>query len=179
MSAVERGVIFFLTGPPGVGKSTIAKALAQRFEKSIYFDIDLMRWRVVKGLSLPAPGNFSEETQKQFDLAHVATGKAAQLYADAGFAVIAEHSSHKTYIDSFQAHAGPSEVIALTADLTTNLSRNRLRTSDSFDYKSLEFVIPMLNESFRKEHADAGYRVIDTTNLSVDEAVAKILREQP
>ena len=174
MSAVERGPIFFLTGPPGIGKSTIAKALAQQFEKSIYFDIDLMRLRVVKGLSLPAPGNFGEETQKQFDLAHVATGKAAQIYADAGFAVIAEHSSHKTYIDSFEAHAGPCKVVALTADLKANLERNSLRTSNSFDYSSLEFVIPMLNEGFRQEHKEAGYQVIDTTDLTIDEAVSII-----
>ncbi len=175
MSAVERGAIFFITGPPGVGKSTIARELANHFEKSVYFDIDLMRLRVVKGLSLPAPGNFGEETQRQFNLAHIATGQAACHYADTGFTVIAEHCSHVEYIDSFLEHAGSSEVIALTADLKTNLERNSLRTSPSFDYSSLEFVIPMLSESFRVEHTEAGYRLIDSTDLSIDEVVSKIL----
>ena len=176
MSAVERGAIFFLTGPPGVGKSTIAKSLARRFEKSIYFDIDLMRLRVVKGLSLPAPGDFSEETRKQFDLAHVATGQAAAIYAAAGFSVIAEHSSHSNYIESFVNHSGPSQIISLTSDLTTNLSRNSFRTSARFDYSSLEFVIPMLNKGFRKEHAESGYRLIDTTDLTIEDVVSMILK---
>lgn len=173
---MERGAIFFLTGPPGVGKTTVGKALANHFEKSIHFDIDHMRLRVVKGLSLPQPGNFGKETQLQFDLAHVATGKAAKFYADAGFNVVAEHCSHTPYIESFMRHAGPTTVVSLSADLETNLHRNSFRTSESFDYAGLGFVIQMMSESMPVEHAEAGFTLLNTTDLAVEETARQVLK---
>ena len=178
MSAVERGAIFFLTGPPGVGKSTVARALADRSEKSIYFDIDLMRLRVVKGLSLPKPGAFSAKTREQFLLAHVATGRAAAMYADAGLDVVAEHCSHTEYIEAFIQAAGPTSVVSLFAKIESNLKRNLQRSSDSFDYAGLDFVIKMLSESMPPEHAEAGYQVLDTTQLSIEQTVDQIIQAQ-
>ena len=159
-----------------MGKSTVAKALANRFGRAIHLDIDSFRLMVVKGIALPMPGNWNEETARQFDLAHIAAGQTANVYASAGFAVIAEHASHTPYIQSFLAHSGSAIVVSLTADLSTNQARNSARTSDSFDYEGLGFVIQMLNETMPEEHRTAGFPVLDTTNNSVEETVDQILK---
>lgn len=174
VEAVTQGPIFFLTGPPGVGKSTLAKALAQRFDKGVHIDIDHIRLSVVKGIALPAPGIWTEEHTLQFNLAHIAAAHQACAYADKGFAVIAEHCSHTQYIQTFVEIAPTTKVISLTADLTDNQERNALRTSTSFDYPSLAFVIEMLNESMRLEHADAGYPIVNTTGLDIESTVNQI-----
>ena len=176
MSATERGPIFFLTGAPGIGKSTVARALANRFKRAVHIDIDQIRLMVTKGLSLPGPWNMTEATTTQFELAHFSAGLQAKTYADAGFAVVAEHCSHVSYIEKFVPSAGSTTIVALTAEIEVNLYRNSLRSSGSFDYSSLDFIIPMLAEGFRQEFREAGIPIIETTNLTVEETVDLILK---
>ena len=175
MSAVGRGVIFFLTGPPGVGKSTVAKALANRFDRAVHIDLDRIRFTVVKGLSLPGPGNMTEETARQLNLAHVAAGLQAKTYEDAGFVVVVEHASHAHYIEKFVTSADQTKVVSLSADTVVNIERNALRASASFDPQGIEFIIPMLAEGLRAEFEAAGIPSIDSTHLSVDETVDQVL----
>ncbi|HLO97930.1 MAG TPA: AAA family ATPase [Fimbriimonas sp.] len=176
MDTLTKGRIFFISGCPGVGKSTIAKEIASRFEKGVHIDVDYIRLSVVSGLALPEPGKWTEEHTLQFKLAHIAAGKQAKTYADSGFAVVAEHCSHAQYIEAFLAEAPDSRVIALTADLEENQVRNSLRTSGSFDYPSLVPVIEMLNRSMAIEHAEAGYPIVNTTGQTVEHSAETILK---
>lgn len=168
------GPIFFLSGAPGVGKSSTARALANRFPKAVLFDIDYFRKLVVCGLSEPSE-DWSEETTLQFHLAHVAVGQAAKTYSQAGFAVIAEQCSSVESIQTFLENAGGGTVISLKADLPINLKRNRERTNKSFDPLDIEHFVLTLGESMPRDHEQAGFHVIDNTNLTIDETVERIL----
>ena len=178
MSTTERGAIFFITGAPGVGKSTVARALAQHFERSILFDIDYFRSLVVKGLRQPTSG-WDEETAAQFRLAHEAIGKVAKTYSEAGFAVIAEHCSFPDNVGTFLEQAGPAVVVCLKSDMETNLARNLMRTNKSFDPKDIEHFVLKMGDSLFLEHQKAGFPVIDNTNLTVEEAINRILVVSP
>jgi adenylylsulfate kinase-like enzyme len=175
MTSTQTGAIFFLTGPPGVGKSTVAKALANRFDRAIHIELDRIRLNVVKGLSLPGPGNMTEETTSQLNLAHVSAGLQAKTYADAGFVVVVEHASHAEYIEKFKACAGLINVVCLNAETDVNIERNALRASSSLDAEGLALIIPMLAAGFRDEFESAGIPSVDSTHLSVEETVDQIL----
>ena len=170
----ERGPIYFLSGAPGVGKSSTAKALANRFEKSVLIDIDYFRKLVLKGRSEPS-ANWTDETTRQIELAHIAVGKVAKTYSDAGFAVVAEHCSSPDSIQLFVDQAGPTKIFCLKAEMPTNLERNRNRQGKSFDPADIEHFVLSLGDSMHKEHHHAGINVLDTTNLTSEQTVEAIL----
>jgi shikimate kinase len=174
MSAVETGRFFFITGAPGVGKSTTARALANHFKKSILFDIDYFRSLVVKGLKQPTSG-WDEETELQFRLAHQAVGKVAITYSDAGFTVVAEHCSGYEMVQEFLTYSGGGVVVCLKSTMETNLARNLMRTNKSFDPKDIEHFVLSMGDSLYLEFEKEGMAVLDNTNLEVEEAVGEIL----
>lgn len=51
---MPEGRVVFLTGAPGVGKSTIGRALAECSERSFFLDLDAFRANVVRGLAQPS-----------------------------------------------------------------------------------------------------------------------------
>ena len=174
---MKRGQIFFISGAPGVGKSTTARALANHFEKSILFDIDYFRSLVVKGIKQPTSG-WDEETELQFRLAHQAVGSVAKIYSDAGFAVIAEHCSSPEMVQEFLDFSMGGVFVCLKADIQTNLARNLTRINKSFDPKDIEHFVLSLGESLWLEFERAGITVLDNTNFQIEETVQKILSVQ-
>lgn len=175
MSDLPKGRIFFLTGAPGVGKSSTAVALAARFEKAFQIDLDYFRQYVVSGLRQPTQG-YDEECHRQFCLAHEAAGKCAKTYSDAGFAVVIEHCSFPDTIKLFVQEAGPTTVVCLTCGLGPNLQRNLLRTNKSFDPKDIEHFVETLNPLMAHEFSSRGLPVLDNENLEIEESVNQILR---
>ena len=178
MPLTETGRIFFISGAPGVGKSTTAFALANRFEKSIHFNLDYFRALVVKGLKQPTQG-WDEETRLQFQIAHQAVGASARIYADAGFTVVAEHCSALEMVQEFLDFAGESTVVCLKASLETNLKRNLMRLNKSFDPKDIEHFVLSMGDSLYLEFSKEGITVLDNTNLDVEHALDEILSLKP
>jgi tRNA uridine 5-carbamoylmethylation protein Kti12 len=48
-------MIFLLSGMPAVGKSSVSKALMQRFDKGVHIPVDDLRAMVVSGMVHPVP----------------------------------------------------------------------------------------------------------------------------
>ena len=174
---MKPGRIYFLTGAPGVGKSTTANALANRFRKSIRFDVDYFRALVVSGLKQPTSG-WDEETETQFRLAHRAVGAVAKTYSDAGFTVVAEHCSGYDLVQEFLDYSEGGIVVCLKSKLETNLARNLMRTNKSFDPKDIEHFVLSMGDLLYREF-EGRMRILDTTHLTVSEAVKEILATRP
>ena len=79
--------IYFIIGPPAVGKSTTSRALAARFTRSIHIPVDDLRNMVVAGLALPA-AEWGVELARQVALARDTAAGMALAYREAGFAVV-------------------------------------------------------------------------------------------
>jgi tRNA uridine 5-carbamoylmethylation protein Kti12 len=169
------GPIYFITGCPGVGKTTTAIELAQRFEKAIHFNIDYFRAMVISGVAHPIP-TVTKETQRQFALAHTAVGKAAKVYSDAGFAVIAEHCTFPDNYHLFLAEAPTAKVLCLHADAQTNHQRNQERTERSFDPNDLNQAIDSMAEMLYTHYEKLGYPTYNNTHKDVEDAVEIILK---
>ncbi len=169
--SVKSAPVIFLTGAPGVGKSTVGRMLADQFEKAFFLDLDVLRENVVKGIAHPSAG-WSDETTVQFLLAHQAAGQIAQLYAAAGFAVVVAHCSSVEHFEHFHQECPSAKLVCLYADLETNIERNNSRTNKSFDPRDIEFFVHDLCPTMHLKFALADYNVLDTTSdtpeLSID-----------
>jgi chloramphenicol 3-O-phosphotransferase len=132
--------IFLITGTPGSGKSSVARALLQRFEFGLHLPVDDVREFVVSGIAHPVPV-VTEETNRQFRLARESMALTATIYAKNGFAVVIDDvissedvsSIFKPAFDEFDFHK-----IFLQPRLEVALERNRTRTSKNFDPSFLE-----------------------------------------
>ena len=80
--------VWFVTGLPGSGKSTIAPLLAKRFGKSAYVPGDYMSELIVSGVV--DPDGEPEEAERQVKLSHRNMCSLAKSFCDAGFVPVVE-----------------------------------------------------------------------------------------
>src|SRR5687768_7874585 len=120
--------LFLITGPPAAGKTTISRALMQRFERGLHIEVDVIREWVVKGIAHPA--DWTAETELQFELAENAATDVAKRYLDAGFAVAVDHCTSparlRAWLDRSLSKLTPKQIV-LVCSLDENYHRNRTR----------------------------------------------------
>ncbi len=168
--------VLFLTGAPGVGKSTAGRALADRFEKAYFLDLDAFRENVVKGICHPSAG-WTEETTGQFLLAHRAAGKVAYLYSEAGFCVVIAHCSSVEHVQAFLEECPTGHVTCLFADLETNVLRNNTRKNKEFDPRDIEFFVHELWSAMPQRFEEAGFSILETSLHSIQETADLLFAE--
>lgn len=165
-------------GTPASGKSTVSKALMQRFLQGIHIPVDDLRHMVVSGLSdmavLVPPA-----TLEQVRLARETACSMARNYSDNEFAVA---------IDDFWYSDKPDEVycqkigqritrVLLLPSLETTLQRLYSRNPNEGSFKKvLEPVIRQLHTEIAA-HPKTKWLVIDSSDLSVEATVDRILEE--
>ncbi len=170
--------IYIITGTPGAGKSTVAKALMQQFELGVHVPVDEIREWVVAGIAHPIP-KWTEETERQFRLARWSALQTATIYAEAGFTVaIDDVVQEPVFQRQYQQllHGYTIHKILLSPSVEVALERNAARTNKAFDTKVLTETTRSLHAELLKSNGpQAGWKVIDSSRLSVDETVAQIL----
>lgn len=122
------GVVYILTGVQASGKSTVAQALAERFDRSVHLHGDVFRRWIVGGRADLTP-DAGPEARRQLALRHALTAEAATTYWRAGFTtvlqdvILGEHLSElvKTI------KASPLHVVVLDPSPEVVLSRATAR----------------------------------------------------
>lgn len=171
-------VIFAVTGPPGAGKTSVSRALLSHFAQGVHLEVDALRGMVVVGMSDSVP-EWTDETERQFQLAEAAACDLAVRYFDAGMSVAIDHCRNLPRWDQFlAAHLGDRPVVRvlLLPPIDINLERNRRRTNKPFDPVVLEDIVHHMNQRYLTEISPR-WTLIQNEEASASELAAQILRE--
>ncbi|MEZ4731557.1 MAG: hypothetical protein R3E79_30940 [Caldilineaceae bacterium] len=174
--------IFLIAGAPAAGKTTVSRALAGRFAKSIHIPLDTIRDMVVSGLTLPNP-IWSQELIEQLAISRASVCAMALCYNQAGFAVAVDdfydQNSHLLEYEALLA-ARQTHKILLYPSEQTALARNldRYGPGRKTDHLAvgIRIVYDHLQSAVVDELTEQGWIVVDSTEQSVEQTVAEILK---
>jgi len=174
--------VFLISGTPGSGKTSVARALMRRFPFGLHIPVDDLREWVVAGIAHPVPV-WTAETGRQFGLARAAAASVARRYAAAGFAVaiddvVVPPEAAAAFDDAIGGVV--RHKVLLRPRLEVALARNAARGSKAFDPSILvETIRGLHGEMNPQRYAAAGWLVLDTSELGVKETVDEILARSP
>jgi hypothetical protein len=165
--------IFLVMGTPASGKSTVSRALMQRFERGLHIPVDDLRHMVVSGLADKSFG--VSPALDQLRLARASAAHMALSYSDAGFAVAIDDFWHVELRDGDYNPIIGNRVqrILLLPNLEVTLNRLRSRdgSTDHFE-QAIRFVHHAIET---RPELLTGWHVVDSSELSIDETVDCIL----
>jgi predicted kinase len=170
--------IVVIAGQLASGKSTIARAVLDRFPLGVHIDVDALREMVTSGLASPL--DWTTETTSQFELALEAAAVLAAVYHRAGFAIAIEGAFDPIVLDRQLAEAGLADVVVgviLHPPLDVALARNRARTHKPFDPAILEEAIRGIDADLTAQPIPEGWTIHDNGNETVPETTEWILAE--
>lgn len=159
--------LYIITGPAGVGKSTISKSLASKNEKSALIEGDDIYHLVCGGYVKPwLEGNHLEVFwENSIDL--------IMNFLNRGYDVVFNYICTPEDIEYLRNNIKSIKIklCILVTDEKTIIKRDKMRT---LDCQMGERSILLLNEFKAMDYSEKYY--LDTTLLSVEETVNKIIQ---
>ena len=124
--------VLILTGPPGAGKSSVAVALAERYDRVAHIDVDTLRHFITPTSFAPAgqPGFKRQQALATRNACAVALNFLQDRIAAIIDDVVIEHEHFDQYLDGLRAAGVPLHFVRLLPSLEVCQERNRSRPRD-------------------------------------------------
>ena len=159
--------LYIITGPAGVGKSTISRGIADSLEKSFLIEGDDLYNMVQGGYVSPwLEGNHLELLWKNsFSLIRNALSE--------GFDVVFNYIIEKDSLESIRKEFSDvdAKFIVLMVDEKTIVERDKLRPLDcQMGERSLVLLRELKEENFDEKF------ILDTSHLSIEETINEVMK---
>ena len=158
--------LYVLTGPAGVGKSTISKKIAESLEKSVLIEGDNIYNFFIGGRIRP----WLEDAP--LELFWKNCFLLINSYLENGYDVVFNYIIKYSDFKKIKKHFKKYNIIfkVLLVDKETIISRDKERTLDcQMGERALILLKEFFNQGFNEEY------IIDSSNLSIDETIKRIL----
>ena len=158
--------IYLLTGPAGVGKSTISKLIATNLEKSVLIEGDEIYHLVVGGYVSPWKNGNHLSLFWQNCKSIIANSIRS------GYDVVFNYILDKKQVLDIKQTFSNCQIkfVCLMVDEKTIVERDKLRPSDcQMGERSLILLKSMKQKNFNKNN------ILDTTNLTENETYLEVL----
>lgn len=160
-------ILYIITGPCGVGKSTISKKLAEQFDLSCHINADLLYHMVVGGIIEPWKDKTKVDLLWRNIISLVNNFTSEDYIVVLDYIVFPERLKHLNELKlKLKLRV---KYVVLTADEDTIRERVSLRPED------YERAIELLEE-FKGKGIDDKY-LIDTSSKSIEKVVEIIMKE--
>lgn len=160
--------IVVLSGPPGSGKSTVGRVLAQRWPRAVHLHTDdFYRW-IVSGYVPP----WLPEAREQNAVAMEAMAQVAERFAEGGYAVVVDGIVGPWFLEPWRERGTPVSYIVLRPSLEA--ADHRARTRRDHPLQDLS-VVARMHQAFEDLGAWEPH-AIDSTDLTVEDTAREVLR---
>ncbi|SFJ43045.1 AAA domain-containing protein [Paenibacillus sp. UNC496MF] len=168
----RKPVIYLLSGPPGAGKSTTSRAIAERLERSALIDGDDVYHMVAGGNRAPWESPF------HVGLMWRNIGALARNFAETGHDVVVNYVAFREDIALFRAALGETAGLAALKFALLVAEEGELRRRDAERPPELRMGerCGVVLRELLADHAGTAH-ALDTTTLTLGQAVEAILRE--
>jgi cytidylate kinase len=153
------------------GKTTVARLLASRFNRSVHLEGDVFRRSIVSGREEMTPGP-SPEALEQLSLRYRIAAAAADTYVEAGFSVVLEDVIAGSLLGEYprMIRNRPCHLIVLLPSAEAVAEREAAREQKGYS----AWTVRQLYEAFVNTTPRIGIW-LDTTDLTPEQVVEAIL----
>jgi chloramphenicol 3-O-phosphotransferase len=167
--------LFVISGVPAAGKSTVARLLAERFERGVCVPGDVIRAMMVSGRVDMAP-NAAAEALRHLALRYAGALAVADVFLKGGFDVVVEDVIVGPVLRDFLSLVPVPEFHLVFLDPDAAAVERRERGRDHLAYGPGRWSVGGLQALLREETDRIGLW-LDTTRQSPEQTVAAILAD--